>query len=383
MPLRRSAIVASLAGGLVAAGWIARPYAVSAAFVLDVSGLAPRARRLLPVRARPVTRWELVVDTRFGPLAARWYQPATAVRRPFVVFPGVHRGGVDEPRLEAFSERLAATGTPVLSVPLPDLRQFRLTERTTDMIEDATMWLAARRDVAPDGRVGIAAISFAGGLALVAAGRSSLADRVQMVVSLGGHADLPRVMTYLCTGRLPDGTGRPPHDYGVAIILLAAVDRLVPPDQAPALGRAVFAFLDASSAGPRDAPALFAGAERQAQALPEPARQIMRWVLDRNVEALGPKLLPFVEALGGAPSLSPARSPAAAMPVFLLHGADDNVIPSSETTLGAAYLASRGNGRVRSLLTPLVTHASTTNHASLGDAWRLIRFWKELLEEGR
>ena len=52
----------------------------------------------------------------------------------------------------------------------------------------------------------------------------------------------------------------------------------------------------------------------------------MREVNDRDVAALGPKLLPYVDALGSDPALSPDRSPATHAPVFLLHGVDENVI---------------------------------------------------------
>jgi predicted esterase len=105
----------------------------------------------------------------------------------------------------------------------------------------------------------------------------------------------------------------------------------------------------------------------------------MKWVVAREVVALGARLLPFVEELGGAAELSPARSRAPQVPVFLLHGDQDNVIPSSETTMAAAYLESQGNHHVRALLTPLVTHANVAERIAFGDAWRLVRFWKELL----
>ena len=72
-------------------------------------------------------------------------------------------------------------------------------------------------------------ISFGGGLSVVAASR--LGDRAAWVLSFGGHGDLPRALRYLCTGVLPDGQTRPPHDYGVVIILLGVADRLVPADQ--------------------------------------------------------------------------------------------------------------------------------------------------------
>ena len=160
---------------------------------------------------------------------------AGGATRTLAVFPGVHSGGVDEPRLAAFSQRLAATGANVLSMPLPELRRYLITPVSTDMIEDGAAWLLADRTMAPLGHIGLAGVSFAGGLALVAAGRPSLVNRIDLVVALGSHADLPRVLTYLCTGRLSDGTRRPPHDYGVVITLLAAIPRLVPPEQAGAL----------------------------------------------------------------------------------------------------------------------------------------------------
>jgi predicted esterase len=109
----------------------------------------------------------------------------------------------------------------------------------------------------------------------------------------------------------------------------------------------------------------------------------MQWVNDRNAAALGEKLLPLVEILGGAPALSPDRSPATAAPSFLLHGASDNVIPSSETPLAAAYLTERGNARTKWLLTPLLTHATLSDHVAAADAWQLVRFWAEMLDAAR
>ena len=72
--------------------------------------------------------------------------------------------------------------------------------------------------------------------------------------------------------------------------------------------------------------------------LAEPARTVMREVNARDLASLGPRLLPYIDELGADPALSPDRSPITTAPVFLLHGADDNVIPSTETPLLAAYL---------------------------------------------
>ena len=108
--------------------------------------------------------------------------------------------------------------------------------------------------------------------------------------------------------------------------------------------------------------------------LPEPARTFMTWVNTRDVASLGPALLPHVAALGGDPALSPARNPPPSAPVYLLHGADDNVIPAAESAMLAADLRARG-GRVTQLSTPLITHAEVDRPPGAGEIWRLIRFW--------
>ena len=68
----------------------------------------------------------------------------------------------------------------------------------------------------------------------------------------------------------------------------------------------------------------------------------MTHVNNRAVDKLGPILLPAVESVSDATaehtSLSPERATPPAAPVFLLHGAEDNVIPSVETVLLTNYL---------------------------------------------
>ena len=366
---------------LALAVWVSRPYARTAAFLLDMAGTRSAWRGWLPSTTYPVRTEDLDVLTRDGPLQARLYLPTHASPTPVVVFPGIHAGGVDEPRLDVFARRLAGLGLTVLSVPLPDLRAFRITGRSTDELEDAAWWLASNPTLAPTGQVGLVGVSFAGGLAVVAAGRPRLAGHIAAVVSLGGHADLPRTMRYLCTGELPDGTVRPPLDYGAAVILVGAAAHLVPDAEVDPLRQTVVAYLVASSVAstdPVNAATLFAQVRARSERLAEPARTIMGEVNARNLAALGPRLLPFIDELGSDPALSPDRSPATRAPVFLLHGTDDNVIPSTETPLLADYLRSHGNQHVRALLTPFLTHASLQPDIGLSDSWALVRFWREV-----
>lgn len=386
---KRIALIALPAAVLLLLPLAGHDYVRSAAFVALAADLPGLPSTLAGLAADEVLETDAGIPWRGGTLRARLFRPSHGLvslnhidaAPPTLLLPGVHAAGIDEPRLVEFARDLAATGRTVVAAELPTLKAYRITEATTDMIEDAAAWLAGPAGLTQDGRVGLVGISFAGGLAIVAASRPSVAPRVAFVLSFGGHGDLPRTLRYLSTGRLPDGTTRPPHDYGVAIILLGVADRVVPADQAEPLRDAILAFLHASHVDMWDktkAQEEFARARRMAEALPEPARMLMGHVNDREVDALGPLLLPHVEALGGSPALSPSSADPA-FPVYLLHGTDDNVIPAHESVLLAGTLRERG-ARVRQLATPLVTHAEVDRSAAARAFWELVRFWADVLD---
>jgi hypothetical protein len=122
------------------------------------------------------------------------------------------------------------------------LQRYKITPDSTDVIEDSTLWLTKQHEFAPDGRIGIIGISFAGGLSVVAPDESRCATSWRTCCRSGGHADLPRVMRYLATGEevhLPGVELHPPHDYGVAVILYGLADQgIVPPEQVEPLAKA-------------------------------------------------------------------------------------------------------------------------------------------------
>jgi pimeloyl-ACP methyl ester carboxylesterase len=282
----------------------------------------------------------------------------------------------------------------VVTPDIPELSKFEIAPAITDAIEDAGGWLAADSTLAPDHTTALMGISFSGGLSIIAAARPSLANRVAYVFSLGGHDDLTRVLRYLCTGRetrpAPDvrlGTSAadttfvlPPHDYGVAVILLALADRMVPAPQVAGLRAGVRQYLWASALdGGVDkarAPAEFAAVARASRTLPEPAATLLRYVLARDVAHLGARLLPLI-GRSAPEGLSVSKSPKPTVPVFLLHGLEDNVIPAIESEYLAADL--RGHAPVRLLLSGLISHADTDRPMHANDVLQLAGFWGDLL----
>ena len=359
------------------------PYWRAAALVVRAADLrSPWLRPLASWGRRAVISEDVLVPAGRARLRGRLYRPAGRTPSLAVVLAsGVNPRGLDEPRLERFARTIAASGIAVLTPELPDLLDFKITPRITDQIEQTVMWASRDPRLAPDGRIGLVGISFSGGLSVVAAGRPGLRDRVRFVVSLGGHGDLPRTLEYLCTGLQPDGRRRPAHDYGVAVILHNVVEAVVPPEQVDALRTGIRGFLVASTVyvtDQREGLRLFEEARAQEARLPEPARTWLHWVNTRDVGALGPRLVARLPTFAADSALSPERSPAPTAPVYLLHGVEDNVIPAIESTIAARSLEARGV-RVRTLITPLVSHAEARQGPSGGDVWQLVSFWAAVL----
>jgi len=381
---RVAVVLLVLAGALAHLAGVGN-YADGASFVVIAAGMQGAARRVATWNTTSVTALSpRPIPWRGGTLKTRAYQPYHATGRGIVLVPGVHPSGIDEPRLVGFAREIAGMGHPVLTVELADLTHYSITPRTTDMIEDAVAWTLQRPEYrGSDGRVGLLGISFGGGLSIVAAGRPSIRDRVDFVMAFGGHGDLPRTLRYLCTGVQPDGVSRPPHDYGLAIGLLGAADRVVPAPQVQPLRDATLSYLEASRLAMVDkakAAQELERATRLESTLEPPSHTYMQYVIARDVAKLGPVLLPYINDLGGDPALSPARSPLPVGPVYLLHGTDDNVVPAIESTLLGRELESRGI-KTHVLLTPLITHAEVDRGSTMTAIWRLIHFWADLLHE--
>jgi pimeloyl-ACP methyl ester carboxylesterase len=161
------------------------------------------------------------------------------------------------------------------------------------------------------------------------------------------------------------------------VTLNNTAEQVVPPEQVAPLRAAIMSNMHAQHLAMVDQKAAqreFTHAQALEAALPEPARTLMHEVNTRNVQALGALLLPHVSQFASDPALSPAKSPTVTAPVFLLHGADDNVVPAIESRRLAAVLARTTS--VHLLVTSLVTHAEVDRPPTAGEVWELIRFWR-------
>ena len=387
--MRRRVLVAALAILVAAGAFASRGFLRGLSFVIRAADVHGVARRAADIGATAIAEHGLSIPTPRGQLRARLYEPGRGHQRAALLVSGLHPAGIDEPRLVALARELAASGLAVVTPDIPELSRFDITPAITTSIVASGVWLADASGLAPDHRAALMGVSFSGGLAVVAAGRPELRGRVAYVFSFGGHDDLPRVLRYLCSGQEPAPPARggdlrsgpaPPHDYGVAVILLGLADRVVPPNQVEPLRTAVRRFLWASHldrVDPLQAKREFEALRELARSMPEPSATLLGLVNARDVASLGPRLLPYIDQYGDAGMLSPSRASKPSAPVFLLHGTDDNVVPAAESVFLARDLD--GHAPVRLLLSDLISHAEADRPMKVRDVVALANFWGDLL----
>ncbi len=154
-------------------------------------------------RATPppsLTRTELAAPgARF---AADVYSPAAGHwREPLLLVPGMVPEGKDDPRVSPFATAMARAGFLVVVPNLPSFQGLVVQPANLDEMKAAIAAVAARPDLAPRGRTGVFGVSYAGGIALLAALDPAVARRVSFLVTMGAYADLDSTLLFLATHR--------------------------------------------------------------------------------------------------------------------------------------------------------------------------------------
>jgi dienelactone hydrolase len=358
---------------VLALSWDSGSRLVRAGQLLLALSSSPRAPGASGSTAATLIEEDLTIAAEGAPIRARLYHRSDRPRgRGLVISHGVHYKGIDEPRLIPFARELARTGLVVVTPELDDLIDYKITTRGKDVISKTALWLSDRGDLVTDRRVGVLGFSFAGGLGLVAASEPALEDRLSYVTSVGGHHDLDRVLRFLMTNRVetPLGTREmPAHEYGLLVLLYQRLDHFVPEADRGVMREAVRGYLH------EDRAEAFAFAARRSTLDSE---RLFERIAAGKLQELRPELERLVALQKDElRALSPSgRIARLRIPVYLVHGAGDSVIPASETEWAEREL--QGTEHV-ALVSPLLEHVEVSKPAGLADQLALVRFMSHLL----
>jgi pimeloyl-ACP methyl ester carboxylesterase len=303
---------------------------------------------------------------------ARLYTPIGVANPPgLVIVHGIHHLGIDEPRLVAFARAFAASGVLVLTPELKDLADYRVTPSGIATIGAAAAELHKRTGHP----VGVLGLSFAGGLALMTAADSRYSSDISLVVSVGGQDDMARVARFLATGKTvrPDGSdvAMLPHEYGALVLIYSQADRFFLPKDVPAATEAIRLWLYEQP----DA------ARAKAASLSPTGRARLDLLFSKHRESLRNELLADITANEKQmDAVSPHRKLAGIhVPVLLLHGTGDEVIPASESQWLATEIPHEHLRAV--LISPAITHVEVGGAPTLRDKLVLVHFMAKIFAE--
>ena len=330
---RSGAIAFALA--VLAAGACSPPRAIEAIDLLGdiarTTGPGAAVRADAAPRGRPV-RYQGATRERTADLFAR-----DGARAGLVLVPGAAETGKDDPRLRAFAKALARGGFVVLVPEIETLRRLMVRPEDAQDIVDAVAYLSRRLDDRP---VGIAAISYATGPAVLAALDPGIRDLVGFVIAVGGYYDIDAVVGYVTTGNYRSGNDgawrhRNPNVYGKWVFVRGNLPRVGNDADRRLLGAIVARKLADPGA---DTAAL------QAMLGPE-GRAILAVTDNRDPDAV-PALIADLPAairrdMAGL-DLERRDLTGLAAHLILIHGRDDAIIPYTESEALADAVAPDG-----------------------------------------
>ncbi|MCH2109182.1 MAG: hypothetical protein MK135_07630 [Polyangiaceae bacterium] len=314
---------------------------------------------------------ELWIEGPHPTIRARLYGPQRLKERGSIILaPGLHHLSIEEPRLVLFARQLARLGYRVLTPELKELREYRVSALGVTEHQAATQYFSTAEK-----KVGLIGTSFAGALAIVAAQAPKTASRLRYVASIGGPIELERTLRYLLTDRAirPGGTTseRRAHPYGTLVLAVHYLEHFNLKADTPLVREWLFAKLKedenrakelSARLQTQEAKRLFGGAEQEEYA---ELRKRLLDIVSQDSEELQ--------------RLSPASVlPAIDVPVLLLHGFRDDVVPREETEWGIFLLEKHGS-QGEGLVTPLIDHVQLEEDISLLDTYRLLQVMSEML----
>ena len=323
----------------------------------------------------PVDVRDTSFDFNGAPIPASIYLPRGVDSAPgIVVIHGMHELGINEPRLVNFARSLAAGGFFVMAPQVPGIADYRVEAESAHLIGAAAQNFAHQLQVQ---KVGVLALSFSGGLALLAASDPQYSSSIAWVATIGAHYDLAHVLRFFATGEAvrPDGSVEhlPPHEYGPLIVVYDEVQDFFDPRDVASAHEAIRLLLSGKNKA----------SEELAKTLTPAGQETMQRIYHKQRQDFSPALLAEIDKRRQQLA---AASPAGhlnslQMPVLLLHGSDDTVIPPTELLWLERDVP---KDRLRdALISSAITHVEVGSKVSLRQRLALVNWMALVIRETR
>ena len=286
--------------------------------------------------------------------AVVYQKPENYPRGTILAIHGMSVTGNRDPRLVNVCKALAACGYMVISPLYPDIQEFLIKEKTVYTIAKTIENITRNPALCPIGKISIFSASFSAGMSIIAATQPETRELVKAICAIGTYSNVETSVEFLLRRQDND-------EYGRLIVLRNFIHYSIGPsaDLSEALRVAI---LDNGHC--REEPELPA----LLSTLPHDVRRIFtrlqsesayRWYHWKRICSPAKGINGMLKRLSTVSSIDSLRAA-----VALVHGADDRVIPPSESVMLHRRLR-ECKKKSRLSLTPAISHGDTALTASM------------------
>lgn len=119
-------------------------------------------------------------------------------RKAVLLFHGMGALGIDDPRMEELASNLCSSGFNVFTPELEEVKNLKIRKETVENIKDIALSLDSFQEKAPfDQGLGFFSVSFGAGLGLIALSDPSIQKCFSSICVVGGFADFEAVVPHI------------------------------------------------------------------------------------------------------------------------------------------------------------------------------------------
>lgn len=354
---------------LATCGTIIRHYE-AALLLVDISVREGQSR--FKETTQPPIREEITLEVDNRLYVADLYRPHQPTSASLLLIPGASEGGKNDTRLVAFATSLARARFNVLVPDFESLKHLNVSAYNVVEISDALNWLVRKVELTPKGKVGMLAISYAAGPAILAAMENGIRDRVTFIFAIGGYYDLDAALGFFTTGYFKEGGNLryiEPNAYGKWVFVLSNLERMSHPHDRT-LFKEMFLRKQAD---------LGAQLDDLASELSKEGLAIFSFITNANhgrVHNLLSKLPEAIKEEISELTLADKNLSQLKSSMILVHGLDDNIIPFSQSIALSKKLPA---GQTEIFLVDNLAHVELA--PGIIGSWKLLRAVESLLAE--
>ncbi|PJZ46098.1 alpha/beta hydrolase [Leptospira brenneri] len=156
---------------------------------------------------------EILIPIRNGVLRADCYLPKSKSLGTIVTINGLAPLGNRDPRFIIVNKSLQKIGFTVVSPFYEEICDYKISLRNIEDIKDSILFISNQKEICTAGKVSIFSPSFSGSLSLIAASDKQIAERINCICAIGAYANVEDIIENLFANQNLD-------EYGRMILLL-------------------------------------------------------------------------------------------------------------------------------------------------------------------